>query len=312
MMNIKEILDKFILQSGFDERQYGPGGQIVKEYPKEFFDLKMKVSFGIGTPARVPWISYLAPGMNTSDGFYPVYLFYKKERKLVLAYGISETKESKTSWPFEIEQNFKRIKEVIDKPPRYGESFKFKMYTINIENSDTIFLDENSKSCNSKDLERDLLEIINFYKRAVSIEITKEDTPIGKKIFSLEEQLEDFIIENWDKTDFGKKYDLIYDEDGHLISQQYVTKIGRIDILAKDKNTKSHVVIELKRNQTSDDTVGQLLRYMSIIEEDKKDDNVKGVIVAAKFDERLKYALKKVNGAEAFLYEVDFNIKEFK
>ena len=51
---------------------------------------------------------------------------------------------------------------------------------------------------------------------------------------------------------------------------------------------------------------------MSIIEEDKKDANVKGVIVAAKFDERLKYALKKVNGAEAFLYEVDFNIKEFK
>ena len=312
MKNIKEILDKFIVQSGFDERQYGPGGQIVKEYPKDFLDLKMKVSFGIGTPARVPWISYLAPGMNTSDGFYPVYLFYKKERKLVLAYGISETKESKTSWPFEIEQNFKRIKEVIDKPPRYGESFKFKLYTIKIENSDTFFIDESLKSCDTNDLERDLTEIINFYKKAVSIEITKETTPIGKKIFSLEEQLEDFIIENWDKTDFGKKYDLIYDEDGHLISQQYVTKIGRIDILAKDKKTKSHVVIELKRNQTSDDTVGQLLRYMSIIEEDKKDNNVKGVIVAAKFDERLKYALKKVNGAEAFLYEVDFNIKEFK
>ena len=33
-------------------------------------------------------------------------------------------------------------------------------------------------------------------------------------------------------------------------------------------------MIELKRNQTSDDTVGQLLRYMSIIEEDKKDANV--------------------------------------
>ncbi len=36
MKNIKEILDKFIIQSGFDERQYGPGGQIVKEYPKDF------------------------------------------------------------------------------------------------------------------------------------------------------------------------------------------------------------------------------------------------------------------------------------
>ena len=76
---------------------------------------------------------------------------------------------------------------------------------------------------------------------------------IEKKIFSLEEQLEDFIIENWDKTDFGKKYNLIYDEDGHLISQQYVTKIGKIDILAIDKKSKSYVVIELKKNQSNDD-----------------------------------------------------------
>ena len=51
---------------------------------------------------------------------------------------------------------------------------------------------------------------------------------------------------------------------------------------------------------------------MSFIKEQKKDDNVKGVIVAAKFNEKLKYALKMINGAEAFLYEVDFKIKEFK
>ena len=35
-------------------------------------------------------------------------------------------------------------------------------------------------------------------------------------------------------------------------------------------------------------------------------------ILQSGFDERLNYALKKVYGAEAFLYEVDFNIKEFK
>ena len=50
----------------------------------------------------------------------------------------------------------------------------------------------------------------------------------------MEKQLEDFIIENWDKTEFGKKYDLIY-EDGELISQQFPTTIGKIDILAKLK-----------------------------------------------------------------------------
>ena len=42
-------------------------------------------------------------------------------------------------------------------------------------------------------------------------------------------------------------------EDGELKSQQFRTDIGIIDILAKDKNDDSFVVIELKKNQTSDD-----------------------------------------------------------
>ena len=62
------------------------------------------------------------------------------------------------------------------------------------------------------------------------------------------------------------KHVLIY-EEGSPKSQQYMTDIGRIDILAKDKKTNSYVVIELKKNQTSDDTVGQAMRYMGWIEE---------------------------------------------
>ena len=96
----------------------------------------------------------------------------------------------------------------------------------------------------------------------------------------MEKQLEDFIIFNWDKTALGKRFDLIV-EEGESVSQQYRTDIGRIDILARDKNSMSYVVIELKRDQSSDDTVGQLARYMGWIKENKKDDNVKGIIIAA-------------------------------
>ena len=71
----------------------------------------------------------------------------------------------------------------------------------------------------------------------------------------MEKQLEDFIIHNWDKTELGERFNLII-EDGELISQQYRTEIGSIDILAKDKKSGSFVVIELKKSQTSDDTVG--------------------------------------------------------
>ena len=51
-----------------------------------------------------------------------------------------------------------------------------------------------------------------------------------KNLFYLESHLEDFLITNWDKTELGKKYDLIT-EDGELVSQQYKTEIGTIDIL---------------------------------------------------------------------------------
>ena len=45
----------------------------------------------------------------------------------------------------------------------------------------------------------------------------------------MEKHLEEFIITNWDEIDLGRRYDLIYDE-GELVSQQFRTDIGFIDI----------------------------------------------------------------------------------
>lgn len=131
-------------------------------------------------------------------------------------------------------------------------------------------------------------------------------------LFYMESQLEDFLIENWDKTELGKKYSLI-EEDGDLVSQQFRTSIGIIDILARDKQTGQYVVIELKKSQTSDDTVGQLTRYMGWLEDHKSAGQpTKGIIIAGHYDERLYYALRKLKDVEVYLYQVDFKLKEFK
>ncbi len=304
MNNLKEILSEFVLQSQTDNLKWSA-------YPKEYLDLNMKVSFGQGVPARVSWISFLAPEMQTSNGFYPVYLFYKKENKLILAYGISETSEYPQTWPSEVVNNYKKINEHIENPPRYGDSFLYKSYVPKVNSNNVEFNNEDSQKISNEDLDKDLKFIINSYKKFVSMEIKNESSPISQGLFYMEKQLEDFIIANWENTEFGKKYDLI-EEEGRIISQQYPTSIGKIDILAKDKKTKSYVVIELKKNQTSDDTVGQLSRYMGWVKEELKDDNVKGIIVAGKFDEKLKYAKTMLQNSEAFLYEVDFKIKEYK
>jgi hypothetical protein len=131
-------------------------------------------------------------------------------------------------------------------------------------------------------------------------------------LFYMESQLEDFLIENWDKTELGTRYDLI-EEEGELVSQQYRTGIGIIDILAQDKKTKQFVVIELKKDQTSDDTIGQLTRYMGWLEEHKTNGSLtKGIIIAAQYDTRLHYALKKVKDVEVYLYRVSFKLDEFR
>lgn len=124
--------------------------------------------------------------------------------------------------------------------------------------------------------------------------------------FALEKHLEDFLVANWEATELGKLYDLI-EEDGDIVSQQFSTDIGNIDLLVKEKESGNYVVIELKKGQTSDQTVGQLTRYMGWVKENKsKEKKVKGIIIAGSQDDRLRYAIQMVPDTEIFLYRINF------
>ena len=298
-----EFLKEFIKQTQTESLK-------TKDYPKEFLDLKMKVSFGQGNLSKVPWVALRAPDMPVSNGYNPVYLYYKEQNILILAYGIIETHIPETSWTREIHDTKTKISDFIDNPFRYGDSFVYKHYVPQIKDKDVVFC-RDDKTITEDELLQELKEIVNFFKECLNIELKDEKSSMSTGLFYMEQQLEDFIIENWNETEFGKDYDLIY-EEGDLKSQQYMTDIGRIDILAIDKKKGNYVVIELKRNQTSDDTVGQILRYMGWIQEKKGDENVKGIIVAGKFDEKLYYAQKRAKDIEIFTYEVNFSLKEYK
>ena len=302
MISIEKVLTEFIIQAN-------EGGLKTSKYPKEFLDLKMKVSFGMGMAARVPWISFTAPGMSASNGYFPVYLFYKEQNALVLSYGISETSEAVVNWTNEIQETKPLIANLVLGAARYGNSYVHKLYSPKII-GDSVTLIENGEMVSSDRLNNDLIEITNYYKKTLEIEAKTEGSIVSSGLFYMEQQLEDFIIENWENTELGKKYELIY-EEGALKSQQYVTDIGRIDILAKDKVNGNYVVIELKKNQTSDDTVGQILRYMGWVSEKKGDKSVKGIIVAGKYDEKLYYAQQMMKDIDVFLYEVNFSLKGY-
>jgi restriction system protein len=127
--------------------------------------------------------------------------------------------------------------------------------------------------------------------------------------FALEKHLEDFLVANWERTDFGKNYD-IFEEDGEKVGQQYPTDTGPIDVLAISKDKKELLVVELKKGRASDAVVGQVMRYIgyALQELAEKGQTVKGVIIALEDDQRLRRALAAAPDITFYRYQVSFKL----
>ncbi len=128
-------------------------------------------------------------------------------------------------------------------------------------------------------------------------------------MFALEKHLEDFLVQNWQQTELGRKYD-IFEEEGELVGQQYLSDTGPIDILAISKDKKELLVVELKKGRISDVVVGQVQRYMGYVKEELAEDEqkVRGVIIALEDDIRLRRALVVTQGIDFYTYKVSFKL----
>ena len=108
----------------------------MASYPKSYRDLKINVSFGKGNAARVPWISFTGFGQATSNGIYPVILYYGDINRLVVAYGISETTGPEIAW-----RGADRLTTIntwfrthgLREPDRYGDSFVGSVFDVSAE-----------------------------------------------------------------------------------------------------------------------------------------------------------------------------------
>jgi restriction system protein len=129
-------------------------------------------------------------------------------------------------------------------------------------------------------------------------------------VFVLEKYLQDFIASNFETIFKGSMR--MYEDGTGADGQQYDTDIGRIDILAFEPKTNSFVVIELKRGSTSDQVVGQTLRYMGWVKDRlcKDGQQVKGLIICLESDSKLDYAIKMTNNIDVRYYKVGFKLME--
>lgn len=117
---------------------------------------------------------------------------------------------------------------------------------------------------------------------------------------ALEKYLEDLLVEGWGSLAWTTPLD-------YLGRQVPCGDLGNIDILARDRGTGDFVVIELKRDRTDDEVVGQLSRYMGWIKEHRADPigvGVRGVIVVHEVTPKLRAAALAHQSVQLYTYDL--------
>lgn len=164
----------------------------------------------------------------------------------------------------------------------------------------------------SKDIQTDLWTLDTLWWGLETPESEKDvELPQSEEqSFFLEKHLHDFLFDNWEKTDLGSEWEIYGEEGDDTAGYEYPTDIGNIDILARHRNEPRWLVVELKRDQTSDTTIGQILRYMGYVKKHLAgpDDKVEGLIIAHEVNEKTRYALSAIQSVSIMLYQVDFHL----
>ena len=115
--------------------------------------------------------------------------------------------------------------------------------------------------------------------------------------------MENFLITNLTQLEPGLS---LFQEQEKSGKQFDAGPAGRIDILCVDQ-VHNLVVLELKAGEADDKVCTQVLRYMGWVQENvAKGHQVRGMIIANEFNEKLKYAVKPVPMIALKKYDVSF------
>lgn len=175
-----DALTRFIAQAdeGTDLR--------TSEYPSAYRGLRMKVSFGQGNYAKVPWIAFTGFGQEVQKGIYPVLLYYKSSGVLILAYGISETNVPDIKWQAgqsepTIAQHFREDSQSV--PERYGQSKIYRVYRV-------------ANGLHFEAIAGDVQKLVDIYKEEMEgQEPVETENSIEPEDYTPEDAIEDLFVE---------------------------------------------------------------------------------------------------------------------
>lgn len=156
-VDIAAVIRQFLQQSSTGELK------TKGLYPEQLGGYKLEVSFGQGNVSGIPWIAVLGDGQKVSRGIYPVFLYYKADDHLILAYGISETEAPPFGWGSAV-IGHPRIAERMGQHgfavKRYGDSFVAAEYSRLTQQVQSASFDQQVKE--------DLGDLLTIYRQVLS------------------------------------------------------------------------------------------------------------------------------------------------
>ena len=135
-----------------------------------------------------------------------------------------------------------------------------------------------------------------------------EEVTVAPTSISVERDLRKYLVPNLNSLESGLNLYVDQERNG----EEYPIEGGRmrIDILAKDA-MNNYVVIELKAGVADQSTFGQLSAYMGWVKKNlAKGENVRGIIVANDFDDKIKYASQSVTNIRLKRYALEFRFDD--
>ena len=134
--------------------------------------------------------------------------------------------------------------------------------------------------------------------------LSKKHIDEYRKVQIVERVLEDILEQNLEQLEPGLD----------LVGRQYSTAVGPIDLLAQDKDGL-YVVIELKRGRTSDQVVGQVLRYLGwVIDRLAEGDEhmARAIIVGREYDRKFAAAITQIRQVKPYTYDIRLRFDEWQ
>ncbi len=238
IFNIRPVIKRFLSIADTlipDEPLTQEAYEFVRKEEKESDDLKMRISFGRGDAASIPWIGFIGYNQTIQKGIYPVFLYYRPYKKLILAYGVSATKSPDDHWHNEtdlisIKTYFTQIRTKESKSKlenKYKDSFVYKVY-------DTL------SSLKLSKIQDDLDNLLREYKAlyAGNSKIIEESrVPYGKNHQKVKRKSKPTVLPFIQKA----SYDL-YDEKSAL--EDLFMTVEKLRLILKILNYKKNIILQ--------------------------------------------------------------------